>query len=109
MYTFRHKYRTYLKIKRCVPLGLIASFMGDELSKMAYAAALGSKSVSLTLPGLIGYLLLSFYFFHMSYFYVPDKIKPIFQACKYTLGAPVWIASSFVDKLSSDPEERYFG
>jgi len=54
MYDFRRKYKTYLRIKRFVPLGLVAPFTGTELSKMAYAATLGSKSVSLTLPGLFG-------------------------------------------------------
>lgn len=76
---------------------------------MAYASALGSKSISLTLPGLIGYALSAFYFFHMSSFYVPDKLKPVCQVCKYTLGAPFWIAGSITDGLMFTPEETYFG
>ena len=76
MYEFRRKYKNYLRLKRFVPLSIIAPFTGTKLSKMAYAAALGSKSISLTLPGLIGYSLPAFFFFHMSSFYVPDKIKP---------------------------------
>ena len=76
---------------------------------MAYAAALGSKSISLTLPGLIGYSLPAFFFFHMSSFYVPYKIKPICQVCKYTLGAPFWVVGSLTDELMSTPEEMYFG
>lgn len=109
MYEFRRKYKNYLRIKRLVPLTLVAPFTGTELSKMAYAAALGSKSVSLTLPGLIGYSLPAFYFFHMSSFYVPDKIKPVCQFCKYTLGAPFWVVGSLTDELMSNPEEMYFG
>lgn len=109
MYEFRRKYKRYLRIKRFVPLGLVAPFTSTELSKMAYAAALGSKSISLTLPGLIGYSLPAFYFFHMSSFYAPDKIKPVFQVCKYTLGAPFWIVGSLTDELMSTPEERFFG
>jgi hypothetical protein len=109
MYHFRRKYKNYLRIKRFVPLSMIAPFTGGELSKMAYAAALGSKSISLTLPGLIGYSLPAFVFFHMSYFYVPDKIKPICQFCKFTLGCPFWVASAITDEVLSGPEEKYFG
>lgn len=53
MYEFRRKYQNYLRIKRFVPLTLVFPFTTTELSKMAYAAALGSKSIALTLPGLI--------------------------------------------------------
>nr|YP_010472335.1 hypothetical protein N4L43_pgp009 [Pleurosigma intermedium]UVG41946.1 hypothetical protein [Pleurosigma intermedium] len=109
MYDFRRKYKNYLRIKRFIPLTLIAPFTGTELSKMAYAAAIGSKSVSLTLPGIIGYSLPAFFFFHMSSFYVPDKIKPVCQLCKFTLGAPIWIASSITDELMGGTEERFFG
>ena len=109
MYEFRRKYKNYLRIKRFVPITIIAPFTGTELSKMAYAAALGSKSISLTLPGLIGYALPAFYFFHMSSFYVPDKIKPVCQFCKYTLGAPFWIVGSLTDEIMSGPEETMFG
>lgn len=76
---------------------------------MAYAAALGSKSVSLTLPGLIGYSFPAFFFFHMSAFYLSDKFKPVCQVCKYTLGAPFWIAGAFTDAVTSAPEEMIFG
>lgn len=109
MYSFRRKYKNYLRIKRFVPLTLIAPFTGTELSRMAYAAALGSKSISLTLPGLVGYSLPAFFFFHMSSFYAPDKLKPFCQVCKYTLGAPFWIVGSLTDGLLSGPEEMYFG
>jgi hypothetical protein len=109
MYEFRRKFKNYLRIKRLIPLSIVAPFTGTELSKMAYAAALGSKSISLTLPGLIGYSLPSFFFFHMSSFYAPDKLKPVCQVCKYTLGAPFCIVGSLTDGLISTPEEKYFG
>lgn len=109
MYEFRRKYKNYLRIKRLIPLGIVAPFTGTELSKMAYAAAIGSKSVALTLPGLIGYSLPAFMFFHMSSFYVPDKFKPVCQVCKFTLGAPFWIAGAITDELMSTSEDRYFG
>ena len=47
--------------------------------------------------------------FHMSSFYVPDKIKPVSQLCKYTLGAPIWITNCVTDELMSSTEERIFG
>jgi hypothetical protein len=109
MYEFRRKYKRYLRFKRFIPLTLVAPFTTTELSKMAYAAALESKSISLTLPGFIGYSLPAFFFFHMSSFYVPDKIKPVCQFCKYTVGAPFWAVGYLTDKLLSNPEERYFG
>jgi len=109
MYGFRRKYKNYLRIKRFIPLTLVAPFTGTELSKMAYAAALGSKSISVTLPGIVGYSLPAFFFFHMSSFYLPDKLKPVCQVCKYTLGAPFWIVGSLTDGLMSAPEEMYFG
>mgnify|MGYP007129127087 CR=1 FL=1 len=76
---------------------------------MAYATALGSKSIYLTLPGLIGYSLPAFYFFHMSSFYVPDKLKLVCQVCKYILGAPFWVMGSITDGIMVNPEEIYFG
>jgi len=76
---------------------------------MAYAAAFGSKSIFLTLPGPIGYSLPAFYFFHISSFYVPDKIKPAFQVCKYTLDVPFWVVGSLTDELMFNPEKMFFG
>lgn len=73
MYDFRRKYKNYLRIKRFIPLTLIAPFTGTELFKMSYAAALGLKSVSLTLPGLIGYSLPAFFFFICHRFTSPIK------------------------------------
>lgn len=109
MYEFILKYKNYLRLKRFIPLTIVAPFTNTELSKMAYAAAIGSKSVSLTLPGLIGYSLPAFFFFHMSSFYLPDKFKPICQVCKYTFGAPIWIVSSVTDQLMGGDEEIFFG
>ena len=109
MYEFRRKYKKYIRIKRFVPLTLIAPFRVTELSKMAYATALGSKSIYLTLPGLIGYSLPAFYFFHMSSFYVPDKLKLVCQVCKYILSAPFWVMGSITDGIMVNPEEIYFG
>lgn len=109
LYTFRRKHRFYLRIKRLIPLCLVGPFTNGELSKMAYAAALSSKSVSLTLSGVIGYSLPAFFFFHMSSYYVPDKFKPICQVCKYSVGGPMWLISSLVDEFSSPLEEKYLG
>ena len=109
IYEFRRKYKFYIKCKCIIPLSIVAPFTGTELSKLAYASALGAKSVSLTVPGLIGYLLPAYFFFHMSSFYVPDKVKPICEFCKYSLGAPIWIASCFTDELTSDVEQKIFG
>ena len=71
-YEFRRKFRNYIWIKRLIPSSLIAPLTGSELSKMAYAAALNSNTVSL---GLIGYSLPAFFFFQMSYYYVYEKLK----------------------------------
>jgi hypothetical protein len=40
---------------------------------------------------------------------LPDKFKPVCQFCKYTLGAPFWIAGAFTDAVTSAPEEMIFG
>ena len=109
IYQLRRKYKTYIRAKRLIPLCVIAPFTSSELSKMAYAAAIGSKSVRLTLPGLIGYSLPGFFFFHMSSYYVPDKLKAFCQVGKYTIGAPFWIMGHITDELMSAPEERFFG
>lgn len=62
MYQFLQKYKCYLRLKRFIPLSLVAPLTTTELSKMAYTAALGSKSVVLTIPGVIGYSLPAFLF-----------------------------------------------
>jgi hypothetical protein len=45
----------------------------------------------------------------MSYYYVPNNIKPICSFCKYTIGAPFWIINSLTDEVLSYPEEAFFG
>jgi len=72
MYEFRRKYKNYIRLKRILPLSVIAPFTSNELSKMAYAAAIGSKSISLTLPGVIGYSLPAFFLFDIHYFLAED-------------------------------------
>ena len=109
MHNFRRKYKHYLRCKRLLPLGVLCPFTGTELTKMGYAAALGSKSLSFTLGGFLGYSVPAFFFFHMSSYYVPDKLKPICQVGKYALGAPVWVVGTLVDGLLSQPEEMIFG
>ena len=109
MYLLRRKYKNYLRMKRLFPICIIAPFTTNELSKMAFSAALGSKSVSLTLPGLIGYSLPSFFFFHMSQYYAPDKFKSFCQIGKYVAGGPFWVASYIIDGLGSNLEEPLFG
>ena len=108
MYTFRRKYKHYLRGKRLIPLGILTPFTGTELTKMSYAAAIGSKSVSLTLSSVLGFAIPSFFFFHMGYYYAPDKFKPLCQIGKYTLGAPVWIMSAVTDKLMAPIEQAVF-
>ena len=39
-------------MKRLILLGLVALYTNSEVTKMAYAAALGSKSITLTLINL---------------------------------------------------------
>ena len=51
----------------------------------------------------------AFYFFHMSSFYVPDKLKLVCQVCKYILSAPFWVMGSITDGIMVNPEEIYFG
>jgi len=41
LYEFRRKYKSYLRIKRFIPLSLVAPLTGSELTKMAYATAIG--------------------------------------------------------------------
>lgn len=108
-YSFLQKYKGYLRLKRFIPLGIVAPLTSTELSKMVYAAALSSKSVALTIPGVVGYSLPAFFFFHMSYYYVPDKVKPLCQAGKYTLSAGFMLVNYIVDELKQSVEEKFFG
>ena len=109
MYEFVHKYKGYLRLKRFIPLSIVALVTSTELSKIAYASALGSKSVVLTIPGVIGYSLPAYFFFHMLYFYAPDKLKPLCQAGKYTFGAGFMLVNYMVDGLGEHIEETIFG
>ena len=109
MYAFMHKYKRYLRVKRLLPFGVVGSLTATELTKMTYAGALGSKSVAITIPGIIGYSLPAFYFFHMSYYYAPDKLKPLCQAGKYTLGAAFMLITYLVDEIAEDAEHKFLG
>jgi len=109
MYEFLQKYKVYLRLKYFIPLGMVAPLISTELSKMAYDAAIGSKSVVMTIPGVIGYSLPAYFFFHMSYFYAPDKLKPICQVGKYTFGAGFMLINYLVDELGELFEEKLFG
>jgi len=109
MYQFRRKYKTYLRLKRIIPFGIITSLTSTELFKIAYAATLGSKSFAFTIPGAIDYSLSVFFFFHMSYFYAPDKLKPICQAGKYTFGFGYMMVNYIVDEIIESVEEKVFG
>ena len=108
MYEFMQKYKSYLRLKRFIPLSLVALLTSSKLSKIAYFAALGSKSVVLTIPGIRGYSLPAYLFFHMSYFYAPDKLKPICQAVKYNFGIGFIIVNYLVDELGERGEEKFF-
>lgn len=108
-YNLMRKHPNYRKTKICLPFGLVVPFTITELTKMVYASAVGCKSVTLTLPGVIGYSLPAFYFFHMSSYYAPDKLKPICHVLKFTLGGPFWVAGALVDKVMAGPEEKIFG
>lgn len=108
MYQFLQKYKRYLRIKRFIPLSIVAPLTSNELARMAYAAAISSKSVVITVPGIIGYSLPAYFFFHMSYFYAPDKLKPICQAGKYTFGAGFMLVNYIIDELGEPIENKFF-
>ena len=108
-YQLRRRYKNYLRLKRLIPVGVLLPFTNTELTRMSYASVLGSRSLSLTLPGLIGYSLPAFVFCHMTSFYVPDTLKPIFDIGKFTLVAPVWLISTLADKGLETIEEKKFG
>lgn len=88
---------------------MVGSFTSTELTKMCYAAAIGSKSIAFTLPSFIGWSLPSFLFWHMGYYYAPDKLKPLCQVCKYTMGAPFLLAGTLIDGVIASPEEKFLG
>ncbi len=107
-YLFRKKYKNYLIVKRILPFWVVSPFLHDELTKMAYSAAIGSTSVPLTLSGVIACSLPAFFFFHMSYYYAPKALKPAFKLGKYLLGAPFVILCTSLDKCSEIAEEKFF-
>lgn len=109
MYAFLHNYKVYLRLKRFIPFGIVGPLTATELSKMVYACALGSKSVALTISGIIGYSRPEFFFFHISYYYALDKLKPLCQAGKHSLGASFMLISYLVDKLTKGAERKFFG
>ena len=109
MYAFKRKFKNYLRMKRLIPLGLVAPYTNSEVTKMAYAAALGSKSIILTLDGVIGFSLPAFFFFHMAYYYAPNKLKPICQLGKFTLGGPLLLVGTVTDGILSRAEDKFFG
>lgn len=76
---------------------------------MAYAAALNSNSVSLTIPRLRGYSVPAFFFCHMTSFYVPDKIKSVFNVGKFVLDAAVWLVCELVNKCLEPIKEQFYG
>lgn len=45
----------------------------------------------------------------MSYFYAPDKLKPICQVGKYTFGAGFMLVNYLVDELGEHVKEKFFG
>ena len=45
----------------------------------------------------------------MSYYYVPDKIKPLCQAGKYTLGAAFMLINYVLDEIAQDVEHKFLG
>jgi len=109
---FNHKsqqYRWYLRFKRVIPLGIVGPFTNTELVKMAYASKLGLNSISPTLPGIIGFSLPSFFFFHMLSYYSPEPIKPICNFGKYALGGPFWVACAVVDQGLEKLETKIYG
>lgn len=61
-YKLRRKHRRYLRFKRILPASITTPFTLCELTKMSYAAAIGSKSISLTAGGFIGYSFPAFFF-----------------------------------------------
>lgn len=109
MYAFLHKYKGYLRLKRFIPFGIVGPLTATELSKIAYACAIGSKSVALIISGIIGYSRPGFFFFHISYYYAPDKLKPLCQAGKHSLAASFLLISYLVDKLTECAKRKFFG
>lgn len=71
---------------------------------------LESKSGDLPLPRFVDYLLPTLFFFHMSYYYAPDKFKLFCQVSKYryTINVTFWIVSCIINELLSTPEKKFF-
>lgn len=107
-YLFRRKYKNYLRVKRIFPFWVVSPFLHDELSKMAYSAALGSTSVPLTFGGIIATSVPAFFFFHMAYYYSLELAKPVFKTAKYAIGLPFIIICTTWDKCTEIAEEKFF-
>ena len=103
------KHRHYLRTKAVLPALVTGPMFLTEMSKMSIAAALGVTSIPLTMSGIIGVSLPSFFFFHMMQYYAPDKFKFPCKVGKYTFGLAYQLVAYTVDHISAPLEDHYFG
>lgn len=108
-YTFRQKYKKYLIFKRLIPVGIVSPVTARELLRINLTNLLGMKSVPFTVESFFGFSLPAFLFFHMGYYYAPDRLKPLCQVGKWTLGLPFIMISEATDKVLASPEEALAG
>ena len=107
--TKRRKFRKALLSKKIATLGVAGTFTNIELRKMCYAKMLGINSLPMSLNGVIGFSLPSFFFFHMCEFYAPPHLKPVCKFGKYTFGLPLILISTIVDKCAEPLEQKFMG